>query len=164
MTKLRKEIAKQLIDIEAVSLQPNDPFTWASGIKSPIYCDNRLTLSYPKVRKEIAKGLQHLIKTYFANAEVIIAPHGSGLTNIAFCRPETIVVELVSPHYIRHYYWVISRLLGLHHYFLVGDEITCAPVRELMYQNPLTEDIWVNLNSLKTMLERLNLDHSTLAS
>lgn len=94
----------------------------------------------------------------FAHAKVIIAPHGSGLTNIAFCRPETVVVELVSPHYIRHYYWVISRLLGLHHYFLVGEEIACAPVRELMYQNPLTEDIWVNLDSLKTMLERLNLN------
>jgi tetratricopeptide (TPR) repeat protein/capsular polysaccharide biosynthesis protein len=100
----------------------------------------------------------------FAHAKVIIAPHGSGLTNIIFCRPETIVVELVSPHYIRHYYWVISRLLGLHHYFLVAEEVACAPVRELMYQNPLTEDIWVSLDSLKTMLQRLNLDHSTLTS
>ena len=84
MTKLRKEIAKQLIDIEAVSLQPNDPFTWASGIKSPIYCDNRLTLSYPKVRKEIAKGLQHLIKTYFANAEVIAGTATAGIPHAAW--------------------------------------------------------------------------------
>jgi orotate phosphoribosyltransferase len=84
MTKLRKEIAKQLIDIEAVSLQPNEPFTWASGIKSPIYCDNRLTLSYPKVRKEIAKGLQHLIKTYFANAEVIAGTATAGIPHAAW--------------------------------------------------------------------------------
>nr|RNJ68787.1 MAG: DUF563 domain-containing protein [Leptolyngbya sp. IPPAS B-1204] len=100
----------------------------------------------------------------FAHAKAIIAPHGSGLTNIIFCRPETIVVELVSPHYIRHYYWVISRLLGLQHYFLVGDDLTCAPVRELMYQNPLIEDIWVNLDSLKTTLDRLQLNDLTLAS
>nr|WP_180232277.1 orotate phosphoribosyltransferase [Priestia megaterium] len=81
---MRKEIAKQLIDIEAVSLQPNAPFTWASGIKSPIYCDNRLTLSYPKVRKEIAKGLQHLIKTYFSNAEVIAGTATAGIPHAAW--------------------------------------------------------------------------------
>ncbi len=84
MTNLRKEIAKQLIDIEAVSLQPDHPFTWASGIKSPIYCDNRLTLSYPGVRKEIAKGLQSLIKTYFANAEVIAGTATAGIPHAAW--------------------------------------------------------------------------------
>ena len=51
-----KLIAKDLLDIKAVFLQPNDPFTWASGIKSPIYCDNRLTLSYPNVRKDLEEG------------------------------------------------------------------------------------------------------------
>ncbi|MEG2601700.1 MAG: orotate phosphoribosyltransferase, partial [Carnobacterium sp.] len=53
---LEKTIAKDLLTIEAVSLSPNAPFTWASGIKSPIYCDNRITMSYPKVRREIAQG------------------------------------------------------------------------------------------------------------
>ena len=50
-----KEIAKDLLKIQAVKLSPNEPFTWASGIKSPIYCDNRLTISYPKIRTAIAK-------------------------------------------------------------------------------------------------------------
>ena len=52
-----KEIAKDLLKIQAVKLSPNEPFTWASGIKSPIYCDNRLTISYPKIRTAIAKGI-----------------------------------------------------------------------------------------------------------
>ena len=93
----------------------------------------------------------------FAHAEVIVTPHGSGLTNLIFSRPNTTVVELVSPHYIRHYYWVISRLLSLKHYFLVGEALPCHLMRELMYQNPLIEDIWVNLDSLTVMLETLNL-------
>ncbi|MEG0783266.1 MAG: orotate phosphoribosyltransferase, partial [Carnobacterium sp.] len=62
---LEKTIAKDLLTIEAVSLSPNAPFTWASGIKSPIYCDNRITMSYPKVRREIAQGLADLIKTNY---------------------------------------------------------------------------------------------------
>ena len=56
MTTLEKQIAKDLLEIKAVFLSPEDPFTWASGLKSPIYCDNRMTMSYPKVRREIAKG------------------------------------------------------------------------------------------------------------
>ena len=54
---MEKRIAKHLLDIKAVFLRPNEPFTWASGIKSPIYCDNRLTLSYPEVRKDVEEGL-----------------------------------------------------------------------------------------------------------
>ena len=50
---MEKLIAKHLLDIKAVFLRPSEPFTWASGIKSPIYCDNRLTLSYPNVRKDV---------------------------------------------------------------------------------------------------------------
>ena len=53
---MKQHIAAQLLDIKAVFLQPNDPFTWSSGIDRPIYCDNRLTLSYPAVRKEILAG------------------------------------------------------------------------------------------------------------
>lgn len=93
----------------------------------------------------------------FAHAEVMIMPHGSGLANLIFCSPNTTVVELVAPHYIRHYYWVISRLLSLKHYFLAGETLPCHWVRELMYQNPLVEDIWVNLDALTAMLERLEL-------
>ncbi|WP_162595927.1 orotate phosphoribosyltransferase [Bacillus sp. CGMCC 1.16541] len=81
---MKKQIAKQLIDIKAVNLQPNEPFTWASGIKSPIYCDNRLTLSYPEVRKEIAKGLQHLIRTYFNGVEVIAGTATAGIPHAAW--------------------------------------------------------------------------------
>ena len=55
---MKKRIAKDLLDIQAVFLKPQDPFTWASGIKSPIYCDNRLTLSYPKVREDVEKRIR----------------------------------------------------------------------------------------------------------
>ena len=54
---MEKKIAKRLLEIKAVFLSPNEPFTWASGIKSPIYCDNRLTLSYPEIRTEIETGI-----------------------------------------------------------------------------------------------------------
>lgn len=95
--------------------------------------------------------------TLFAHAKVIVAPHGSGLTNIVFCQPETIVIELVSPHYIRHYYWVISQQLSLHHYYLAGESLSCHIVRELMYQNPLIEDIWINPVTLRLLIEWLGL-------
>ncbi|MBE9143948.1 tetratricopeptide repeat protein [Planktothrix mougeotii] len=91
----------------------------------------------------------------FSQAKVIMGAHGSGLTNIIFCQPGTQVIEWVSPHYNRHYYWVISQYLGLEHYSLTGEGFSCYPLRELMYQNSLTEDIWVNLVSLKRLLELL---------
>ena len=59
---MKKRIAKDLLDIQAVFLKPQDPFTWASGIKSPIYCDNRLTLSYPKVRENVENALAEIIR------------------------------------------------------------------------------------------------------
>ena len=62
------QIAKDLLSIKAVFLSPTKPFTWASGIKSPIYCDNRLTLSYPKVRKDVEQGLAQLVKDNFPAA------------------------------------------------------------------------------------------------
>ncbi len=91
----------------------------------------------------------------FAQAKVILGAHGSGLTNIVFCQPGTQVIEWVSPHYNRHYYWVISQYLGLEHYSVTGEGFSCYPLRMLMYQNSLTEDIWVNLVSLKRLLEML---------
>jgi len=92
----------------------------------------------------------------FANAEVIIAPHGSGLTNLVFCSPNTKVIELFSPNYLRTDYWMISQSLLLQHYYLVGENFDCLALRNLMYQNSLTEDIWLNIDSLKTLLKYLN--------
>ncbi|MGB7893916.1 MAG: glycosyltransferase 61 family protein, partial [Microcoleus sp.] len=94
---------------------------------------------------------------HFYHAEVIVAAHGSGLTNTIFCRQGTKVIELVSPHYISHYYWGISQYLQLEHYFLTGEAFECYPIRQLMYQNSLTEDILVNLSSLKRMVEVVGL-------
>ncbi|MEO6862446.1 MAG: tetratricopeptide repeat protein [Microcoleus sp.] len=95
--------------------------------------------------------------THFYHAEVIVAAHGSGLTNTIFSRQGTKVIELVSPHYISHYYWGISQFLQLEHYFLAGEAFECYPIRQLMYQNSLTEDILVNLSSLKKMVEVVGL-------
>ncbi|TDM42069.1 orotate phosphoribosyltransferase [Macrococcoides goetzii] len=81
---LSKNIAKSLLEIGAVSLQPNDPFTWSSGIKSPIYCDNRLTMSYPEVRDEIAEGLKTLIEEHFSEVEVLAGTATAGIPHAAF--------------------------------------------------------------------------------
>ncbi|WP_414840287.1 orotate phosphoribosyltransferase [Carnobacterium sp. TMP28] len=77
-------IAKHLLDIEAVSLSPANPFTWASGLKSPIYCDNRITMSYPTVRKEIAKSMAELIKKDYPDAEVIAGTATAGIPHAAW--------------------------------------------------------------------------------
>ncbi|KMY53559.1 orotate phosphoribosyltransferase [Bacillus sp. FJAT-27231] len=81
---LNKEIAEKLLDIQAVFLQPNEPFTWSSGIKSPIYCDNRLTLSYPTTRKAIAKGLVSLIEEHYHEAELIAGTATAGIPHAAW--------------------------------------------------------------------------------
>lgn len=78
-----KNIAKHLLDIKAVFLQPNNPFTWASGIKSPIYCDNRLTLSYPAVRKDIEAGLAELVKTHYPECECLMGTATAGIAHAA---------------------------------------------------------------------------------
>lgn len=78
------EISKHLLTIGAVSLQPNDPFTWSSGIKSPIYCDNRLTMSYPHVRKDIAKGLQAHILEHYPSVEMIAGTATGGIAPAAW--------------------------------------------------------------------------------
>ncbi|MGB3534038.1 MAG: tetratricopeptide repeat protein [Microcoleaceae cyanobacterium] len=100
----------------------------------------------------------------FAHAKVIIAPHGAGLTNLMFCRPETQVIELISPHYLRFYYWTIAIQLGLEFYYILGDAFKCSPLRSLMYQNPLTEDIFVSIESLKKALQRLGLSDNIKSS
>ncbi|MFX3622613.1 MAG: orotate phosphoribosyltransferase [Ectobacillus sp.] len=81
---MKKQIAAHLLNIGAVFLQPNEPFTWSSGMKSPIYCDNRLTLSYPNVRKDIAKGLQELIETHYPDVEVIAGTATAGIPHAAW--------------------------------------------------------------------------------
>lgn len=81
---MKHEIAEQLLEIKAVFLQPNDPFTWSSGLKSPIYCDNRLTLSYSKVRKNIATGLADLIKENFPETEVVAGTATAGIPHAAW--------------------------------------------------------------------------------
>lgn len=76
-------IAKDLLKIKAVFLKPDDPFTWASGIKSPIYCDNRLTLSAPEVRRDVEQGLSELIKTHFPEAEMLMGTSTAGIAHAA---------------------------------------------------------------------------------
>ncbi len=80
---LAVEVAKNLLKIQAVFLKPNDPFTWASGIKSPIYCDNRLTLSYPEVRKCVENGLAQTIQKYYPDVEVIEGTSTAGIAHAA---------------------------------------------------------------------------------
>lgn len=81
---MKQLIAERLLEINAVALSPKDPFTWTSGLKSPIYCDNRLTLSYPSVRREIASGLQKLIMENFPDAEVIAGTATAGIPHAAW--------------------------------------------------------------------------------
>ncbi|MFW3652853.1 orotate phosphoribosyltransferase [Vagococcus fluvialis] len=79
-----REIAEKLLEIKAVALSPNEPFTWASGMKSPIYCDNRLTMSFPEVRRAITKGLAEKIKTDFPDVEVIAGTATAGIPHAAW--------------------------------------------------------------------------------
>ena len=78
-----EQIAKDLLRIKAVFLRPQEPFTWASGIKSPIYCDNRLTLSDVAVREDVENGLAELIRTYYPKAEVLMGTSTAGIAHAA---------------------------------------------------------------------------------
>lgn len=81
---MKKAIAENLLEIKAVSLSPNEPFTWASGIQAPIYCDNRLTLSYPDIRKKIASGLADIIKEQYPGTELIAGTATAGIPHAAW--------------------------------------------------------------------------------
>ena len=80
---MKKIIAEDLLKIKAVFLRPNEPFTWASGIKSPIYCDNRLTLSDTQVRNDVENGLAQLIKEHYPEAEVLMGTSTAGIAHAA---------------------------------------------------------------------------------
>ncbi len=80
---MERQIAKELLSIGAVFLRPQQPFTWASGIKSPIYCDNRLTLSAPRVRKQVEAGLAELIKRYYPGVEMLMGTSTAGIAHAA---------------------------------------------------------------------------------
>ena len=83
MKEIKKEVAQGLLKIGAVFLRPEQPFTWASGIKSPIYCDNRLTLTAPEVRNAVEKGLAELVKTNFPDCEVLMGTATAGIAHAA---------------------------------------------------------------------------------
>jgi orotate phosphoribosyltransferase len=80
---MERLIAKDLLDIKAVFLRPNEPFTWASGIKSPIYCDNRLTLSDVKVRRDVENALAELIRKNFPECEMVMGTATAGIAHAA---------------------------------------------------------------------------------
>ena len=80
---MEKKIAKDLLKIKAVFFRPDEPFTWASGIKSPVYCDNRLTLTAPEVRLDVEEGLAELVKTHYPEAEVLMGTSTAGIAHAA---------------------------------------------------------------------------------
>lgn len=83
MTNMKKQIAKDLLSIGAVFLRPEEPFTWASGIKSPIYCDNRLTLTAPEVRTRVENALAETIKAEYPDCEVLMGTSTAGIAHAA---------------------------------------------------------------------------------
>ena len=83
MKNFEKEIAKELLSIEAIFLRPEEPFTWASGIKSPIYCDNRLTLTAPEARTKIENALAEVIKENYSDVDVLMGTSTAGIPHAA---------------------------------------------------------------------------------
>ena len=83
MTDIKRLIAKDLLSIGAVFFRPNEPFTWASGIKSPMYCDNRLTLTAPEVRNDVENALAETIKREYPEAEVLMGTSTAGIAHAA---------------------------------------------------------------------------------
>lgn len=81
---MNKQIAQHLLDIGAIVLSPNKPFTWSSGMKSPIYCDNRLTMSYPEIRRAIAGAFEKIIREHYPNVEVLAGTSTAGIPHTAW--------------------------------------------------------------------------------
>lgn len=80
---MKKEIAKGLLSIKAVFLSPDKPFTWASGIKSPVYCDNRLVLGYPEVRRIVEQGIAETVRREYPEAEALMGTSTAGIAHAA---------------------------------------------------------------------------------
>ena len=83
MTDIQIQIAKDLLSIRAVFFRPDEPFTWASGIKSPVYCDNRLTLAYPEVRTHVEEALAKTVKEFYPEAEALMGTSTAGIAHAA---------------------------------------------------------------------------------
>lgn len=83
MTDIQIRIAKDLLSIKAVFFRPDEPFTWASGIKSPVYCDNRLTLAYPEVRTHVEEALAKTVKEVYPEAEALMGTSTAGIAHAA---------------------------------------------------------------------------------
>ena len=83
MNEIKRLIAKDLLSIKAVFFRPDEPFTWASGIKSPVYCDNRLTLTAPKVRTDVENSLAETIRREYPDAEVLMGTSTAGIAHAA---------------------------------------------------------------------------------
>ncbi len=83
MTDIQIQIAKDLLSIKAVFFRPDEPFTWASGIKSPVYCDNRLTLAYPEVRTHVEEALAKTVKEVYPEAEALMGTSTAGIAHAA---------------------------------------------------------------------------------
>ncbi len=81
---LSENIAKALLEIKAVTLSPTEPYTWASGLKSPIYCDNRITMSYPKIRRMISEGFVEVIKAQYPEVDYIVGTATAGIPQACF--------------------------------------------------------------------------------
>jgi tetratricopeptide (TPR) repeat protein len=94
----------------------------------------------------------------FAQAEMIISPHGSGLTNLVFCQPGTKVIELFSPNYVYHCYWWISNLVGLDYYYLIGETLSGWHLQHLIYPQSFAEDIMININAVSKILQIIGGD------
>ena len=83
MNNTEKLIAEDLLSIKAVFFRPDEPFVWASGIKSPVYCDNRLTLTSPKVRNDVENSLARVVKEFYPEAEVLMGTSTAGIAHAA---------------------------------------------------------------------------------
>lgn len=133
----------------------------------------RLYISRKKVRRQVINESQVILflerfgfksvtleslsvyeqASLFSAAEVVISPHGAGLTNTVFCSPGTKIIEIFSAHSILPYYWVISNQVGLEYYYLEGEGIECFYLHQLLYPNPHDADVLVNLDCLLNIMK-----------
>ncbi|MBP0001583.1 MAG: glycosyltransferase family 61 protein [Cyanobacteria bacterium SID2] len=91
----------------------------------------------------------------FSQAEAIIAPHGAGLTNIAFCEPDTKIIELFPADYVLPYYWILASEAELNYFYLVGKGIDCPNLHRLVYPNSMNADLFVNLDELRLLIQKI---------